>query len=207
MRLSPALVIGCLMAAFSFGVSGQSLGTFGKTWEIAEQDFIEMISQKYAAMEQSGKIDEIRKAQRAKVQSRFERPDAIPGISQASKARSWLYDPTMIVPDPILDHEGNIIVPAGTRVNPLQYRPLTKKVVFFDGDSKEQVAFVEKMLKAEPRTKPVLVSGALGELMRKWGRPVFFDVAARMTKTWGIKHTPAIVKQEGLMLRIDEVEL
>ena len=54
---------------------------------------------------------------------------------------------------------------------------------------------------------PVLVGGSYLELMQAWQQPVYFDQAGRLTGRLGITHVPALVSQEGLKLRIDEMAL
>jgi conjugal transfer pilus assembly protein TraW len=43
--------------------------------------------------------------------------------------------------------------------------------------------------------------------MRKWKRPVYFDQQAALVTKLGIGQVPAIVSQEGKLLRIDELAL
>ncbi|KXS30377.1 MAG: Type-F conjugative transfer system protein TraW, partial [Candidatus Gallionella acididurans] len=43
------------------------------------------------------------------------------------------------------------------------------------------------------------------DLMRKWKIQVFYDQGGTLTRRFGITHVPAIVRQEGKRLRIDEL--
>ncbi|MBK8324891.1 MAG: hypothetical protein IPL06_20020 [Betaproteobacteria bacterium] len=52
--------------------------------------------------------------------------------------------------------------------------------------------------------KPILVAGLL-DLIRRWKRPVFFDQGGALVARLGIRHVPALVSQDGLRLRVDEV--
>ena len=55
--------------------------------------------------------------------------------------------------------------------------------------------------------KPILVGGSYLDLMKSWRTPVFYDQDGLLIKRLGIQHVPAIVSQEGLRLRIDELVL
>jgi len=57
------------------------------------------------------------------------------------------------------------------------------------------------------RVKPILVGGSYVGLMKSWGTPVFYDQEGTLVRKLGISAVPAIVSQEGLRLRIDEVGL
>ena len=41
--------------------------------------------------------------------------------------------------------------------------------------------------------------------MKSWHIPVYYDQQGRLTRRLGIKQVPALVSQEGLRLRIDEL--
>jgi len=93
-------------------------------------------------------------------------------------------------------------------VNPLDYVSLSKKLFFFDARDKAQVRQAEAViLQLDGRVKPILTGGSYMALMRQWKRQVYFDQQGTLVKKLGIEHVPAIVSQEGKMLRIDEIVL
>ena len=59
----------------------------------------------------------------------------------------------------------------------------------------------------DARIKPILVGGSYLDLMKAWRVRVYFDQHGALTRQLGIAQVPAIVSQEGLRLRIDEVVL
>ena len=55
------------------------------------------------------------------------------------------------------------------------------------------------------RVKPILVGGSYLDLMQSWHVPVYYDQQGLLTHRLGITQVPALVSQEGLRLRIDEL--
>ena len=45
------------------------------------------------------------------------------------------------------------------------------------------------------------------DLMKAWRIPVYYDQAGTLTRRFGIRQVPALVSQDGLRLRIDELEI
>jgi conjugal transfer pilus assembly protein TraW len=56
-------------------------------------------------------------------------------------------------------------------------------------------------------TKIVLTGGNPLELEREMGCPIYFDQAGELTTKFNISHVPAIIEQEGRLLRIKEVQI
>lgn len=209
---TPAL-LACL-AVLSFGAAparAADLGTYGETFSISETDILEMLLTKLRAAERSGKIKELNKAFAERVKRRLERPAAVGGVATTVKPRSWLFDPSIIVPDDFRDPAGRLFARRGDRINPLERIPggFNEELIFIDGDDPRQVAMGLARRKAAPdRTHVVLVKGAPLELMRKHKVQLFFDQEGKLTQHFSVRQVPAIVakdKANPLRLRISEV--
>jgi conjugal transfer pilus assembly protein TraW len=99
-----------------------------------------------------------------------------------------------------------VIVPAGTRSNPLDVVTLTRQLLFFDGRDPDQVLLARaKLTELGGRLKPVLVGGSYLDLMRAWQVPVYFDQDGALVRRLGITQVPALVAQDGKRLRVDEL--
>jgi conjugal transfer pilus assembly protein TraW len=187
-------------------VMSDDLGVIGKTYDITERDLIEVIQNKLKRMEKTGELAKFQNDYRNRVTDGIEHPKPIPGIQATDTANTHYYDPSMVTDKDIADATGTILYPRGTRINPLDYIGWNKYLLFVDGRDAKQLEFSKKITAASDRpVKLVLVAGEPLELMRKWKMTIYFDQGGKLTKRFAITQVPAIVRQEGKRLRIDEL--
>jgi len=192
----------------SSAVFAEDLGIIGPVYEIAERDLIEVIQDRLRAMEANGELDAMQDEYREKVIAGIERPRPVPGVVHAESSLTNFIDPTYTLDRDVVDEQGRVIFERGMKINPLDYAGLNKVLVFFDGDNEEQKAFVLRLVEDEALpVKPILVAGAPLELMREWQREVFFDQGGTLARYFKINGSPAVVRQEGKRLRVDEIRL
>lgn len=186
-----------------------TLGVYGKTWEIGERDFLDVMHERTVEFEKSGKFSELKKQAQNKVRDRIMNPTPLAGVKSTvhGSERTYLYDPSFVVEKTIADSQGNIIVPAGRKVSPLHFIPLSKPLLFIDARNPRQVEYAHDFIVKEPRTKVILVAGSWVELTKSWRTQVYYDQAARIVHKFGIEQVPAIVRQQGEVLKIDEIAL
>ena len=133
-------------------------------------------------------------------------PPPVPGLKTVRFPRTFYVDQTFTLERKVTDPQGHVLFAAGTRTNPLEVVSLSKQLLFFDGRDKAQQAVARDLIaKHRGRIKPILVGGSYIELMRAWKVPLYFDQRGTLTRRLGITGVPAVVSQEGLRLRIDEV--
>ncbi len=183
-----------------------SLGTYGHSFEFLEPDLLKQIEHKLKALNEDGTLAEHEMKIMEKTKASVLRPQGVKGMTKAVEDRTFTYDPSLLVPYDLKDHQGRVFHKAGTRVNPLQYKSLSSALVFLDGEDLNQVAWAES-IQAKQTSKVILTSGAPFQLMEKWKVPVYFDQGGTLTKKLGIRHVPALVVQEGLKLKISEIAL
>lgn len=180
--------------------------TVGPVYPIGEPDMLEEIEQKLQAMQDSGRMQQKIAEAIAKSTHTAQYPKPVAGIGTTKKSRTYYYDPSIVATRDILDHEGKVVVKAGTKVNPLDYVRMGEWLVFFDGTDPKQVKLAEDLAKRyEWMIKPVLTSGGPMDLMRRWKQRVYFDQGGSMVQQLGIQNVPALVTQDGKRLRIDEL--
>lgn len=184
----------------------KDLGRIGQVYPIQEMDMLDFIQVGLKELQQSGELEKIRSQMLKTAKTRAERPSPVKSILPTRINRKWLITPSIAFKEDITDAKGQIIVKAGTVVNPLAYVSLTKTLLFYDGDNKAQVAWAlrqNRLLKG--RDKLILVKGSITEQNKIFKKSLFFDQHGRLVGKFEITHTPAIVAQEGMQLRVEEV--
>ncbi|KAA0945923.1 sex pilus assembly and synthesis protein (plasmid) [Pseudomonas veronii 1YdBTEX2] len=191
----------------SFNLHAEQLGQYGNTWNIQEQDAIDMIKGRLGEMEKRGELTKYWNDYRDTQLAGLENPKPLPGIEPVVEPQIRMFDPTYTYAETVKDHLGNVLVPAGTKINPLDYTPLSKAIIFIDGRDPKQLAYAKQRTEEHPRDKVILVAGSFLKLNREWGRPVYFDQQGILTKKFGIERVPAVLTQNGRQLQIEELKL
>lgn len=205
-----ASVAAGLALAISAGTArSEDLGTHGATFAIAEHDILEVIARQLRRAEASGRMGQLQEEFQRRVRARVERPTAAPGVRTTTEPRSWLFDPSIIVPRDFADQRGRVFARQGERVNPLEKLPgFDRVLIFLDGDDSRQVDWAIGQLRehGEHRTRLILTKGAPLELMRRRQVQFYFDQEAKLVTHFGIRQVPARVEKEGSRLRISELQ-
>lgn len=181
-------------------------GVMGRTWVIAETDFLDFIQNKVKAMQENGQWQKLESAFVKRVKAHVTRPEAV-HLPRAEKDKTWLFDPSIEVPHTIYDVEGKVIVQRGVIVNPLDRVNLSSTLIFLDGDDPEQIAWAKNMLEKQEKIKLILTSGSIRKSTDEFRQAVYFDLNAFLTDKFHIKALPALVKQAQNRLMIQEVSL
>ncbi|MBY0281877.1 MAG: type-F conjugative transfer system protein TraW [Alphaproteobacteria bacterium] len=197
-----------------FACNAKDFGVCGKIAPIEEEDPITLIQSKLKTMEERGELERHNRELQKKTRTAIERPKPVEGITKTTKARVFYYDPTYVVQEDLKDHQGRIIHSKGTRLNPLETVIFSQTLLFFDGDDADQFAFAKEKLNeklneklAKSSVKLILVKGAPLALSEELKIPVYFDQSGLLTKKLEIHHVPALVAQEGMRLRIEEIKM
>jgi len=190
----------------SVTVRAQDLGVIGPVYPIAEPSLLEVILAKLREADANGVMARLQRDTQASVKRGIEQPAPVARITKTTQARSFYYDPSIVVPYAITDADGKVIVAPGTTVNPLDTVSLSKRLLFIDARDTAQIGRARGILDAHGgKVKVILTGGSYLELMRHWKRPVFYDQQVQLTARLGIRPVPALVTQEGRRLRIDEI--
>lgn len=197
----PAWLILCVARA-----SAVDLGVIGPTYEISEPHLLQMIEQRLRQKERSGELKRLEAKARARGIETVEHPPPVAGLHSTETARTFYFDPSFTLDRNILGPKGELLFAAGLRKNPLEVVSLSRYLLFFDARDRRQVVRAQQLIAFyQGRVKPILVGGSYLDLMKSWRIPVYYDQQGRLTRRLGIKQVPALVSQEGLRLRIDEL--
>lgn len=199
------LMLLLMLPSLSFAID---LGTIGPAYPIQEPHLLDFIRKRLQEKERSGELKKLEEQARTRAIDMVRYPMPVAGIKAAETARTFYYDPTFTLDRNVLDDRGNLLFSAGMRKNPLEVISLSKHLLFFDARDKRQVIRARELIAFyNGRVKPILVGGSYLDLMKAWRTPVYYDQQGALTRRFGIKQVPAIVSQEGLRLRVDELVL
>ena len=202
-------VVALMLALAGQGLArANDLGPYGETFDIAEVDLLKMLGAKLKRAESSGRIDQLNKQFAATAERHIEEPAPVTGVSHTTKPRSWLFDPSIVVPRDFADQNGRVFAHAGDRINPLERLPTyNKTLIFIDGRDPAEVRFAlsnRKKVGAE-RALIILTGGAPLRIMRSAKVAVYFDQQGILVQKFGITQVPATVERQGNALKISEV--
>jgi len=176
------------------------LGQVAQSFPIKEQDFSEMMKNKLTAIP-SQQWQVHRQKIIDKTKERINRPQGV-RLPRTTKARNFMFDPSITTRQDILDHKGYVLVARGTKANPLDFIRLHQSLLLIDGDDREQVSWGASL-----SGLLVLVQGEPLKLARKLNRQVYFDQYQKIIQKFGIESVPAKVSQSGSQLVIEEIKL
>lgn len=202
-NLIVALLIG---AVVSGAAKSEELGAVGPTYPIAEESAVDTILKKLKEKEKSGELKKIQQEAVKRSVSSAKNPKPVEGLGTVLERSQRLIDPTVTYQKAVTTDEGQIVVPAGAKINPLLITSLSKRLVFFNGNDKAQAEAVRQMVSKEgKKVKPILVAGSWYDTSKAWKTQVYFDQQGKLSQRFGIKAVPTVISQQGAMLLLEEI--
>lgn len=203
LRFLPVVLAPMLGAA---DVQAMDLGVIGPTYAISEPHLLQMIEQRLREKERSGELKRLEEQARGRGIATVKNPLPIAGLRPTETVRTFYFDPSFTLDRNILGAQGELLFTAGTRKNPLEVVSLSRHLLFFDARDPLQIGRARQLIAFyQGRVKPILVGGSFLDVMKSWRIPVYYDQRGLLTRRLGITQVPALVSQEGLRLRIDEL--
>lgn len=196
-----------ILLLVSSNALAKDFGQHGAIFEIKEEGFLTMIYRKLNSLDMKKEKKRMLQVARRSV----EKPAPVMGIKRTEEGRVFTYDPSYVLAGDVHLPGGELLMVAGTKVNPLDHVPMQRKLVFIDGIDEEQIRWVEGQRSAGGITeedKLVLIAGSPFSVESQLGRNVYFDQRGMLTKRFGIKQVPAVVEQaskEDRFLTISEI--
>lgn len=206
--LAALMGVACLGGAVLLTGAGRGeardFGRLGQTYPVAEPDLLATIEARLRRAEASGELAQVNAGFAKRAEAKVRRPDPVAGVTPAERPRSWDYDPSIALDREIRDQKGQLIAAAGQRINPLDFVAMRQDLVFVDGDDAAQLDWATERY-PELKAKIIFISGSPHEAMTARKRRFYFDQQGRLSSKFGIRHTPATVRQWGRVLRVTEM--
>lgn len=117
-------------------------------------------------------------------------PEFVLGIKRATESKIRLYDPSITVPYDLKDHEGRIFHRKGAVVNPLSIRPLTKPLIFVNGEDKDQINWALQEKSRNESVKVILVADHPSSYQKNMDFAFTLTKGARSQKSSESKRCP-----------------
>ena len=171
----------------------------GPTYPITEPDLLTEIERRAAAAQP--KFEAMVRSKAPESHSGFQ---SVP-LPAATKDESRLFDPTYTLPHDIRNDKGEVLYPAGTKVNPYTKVRMPGRFIVI-GPNQKDFEWLDQVAKPVDADK-ILLAGGNVAVVRRTRRKNVFVLDERGVERLGLRAVPAIVQQEGLMLRVTEYAL
>lgn len=177
----------------------KDFGVHGPLFAIQEKNLLEVVYSRLKDLEKEGKIALLQEEMTKKVKKDFQTPYAHP-LPKVIKDNRRLFDPSFVASHQIKDHEGNIMIEKGAKINPLDTFRWGDPLLLLDGEDQAQINWAKSQ-----KGKWVLIKGNPFEIEKTYKRQVFFDQLGRIIHHFEITHVPAKISQQGKLLLIEEL--
>ncbi len=201
-------ISGTILAKTFLDRAGQTtafdLGRIGPVSEIIEPDLAEEIKARVAAVD-------VETRARKRVATYWQRAPFI-DVPKAHERRIRRLDPTVTTENDLRDHEGRLLAPAGTRINPMAALPFTSRILIFDGTDPAERQWVRDHIREDQKT--ILITTRIDRevgwpawksLHQALGRPVYL-LQAKLAERFALEATPTMIEAapDGVTLLITE---
>lgn len=169
----------------------------GETFSIQEENLKSFIQKRVSEVQNKGQIQRL-------LLEKAQNPLSVEGLQEAEKYHSFQLDLSYRAKNDILDARGNLLVPKGTMINPLEKIKLKEGLLFLDGSQPQHIAWARRQ---KGRFKWILVKGKLLEIEQQEKRPIYFDQGGVYCSMFRIRNIPSRVTQKEGLLFIEEMPI
>jgi len=204
----PILVAGIALLMAAPLAMALDLGVQGPTYPVIEPDLLKAIQERLLQKQRSGEIQRLQREAAARAQQLAEAPVPVADLARTTQQRVFHFNPAYTAPRTFYGPSGEVIVAAGTQINPLDYVGLSRPLLFFDARDADQVRKALALNHSHTGgVKLILTAGKPLDFMRRYRIQVFFDQGGTLVHRMGIQQVPALVTQDQKTLRIEELLL
>lgn len=185
------------------------LGQRGPVEEISEPNLMDVIAKRIKAVDWDQK-------KRKAVDNVWNNVQMYP-LPPAPEDRIVKIDPTIEALKDIKDADGNVLVPAGKRVNPLDIQPFNSIVIVFNPLRESEVEAAASMVKSYTQMGQKIIP-VLSEIDKTKGWKMYNDLSKRLNhrvfmltpdlkQRFRIMHTMSVVRASGDYFEVREVKV
>lgn len=198
-------IFGVLLTSLTVTCFSKSFGVVGATFPVLEMSFLDFIELKLKALKDNGTLKTLESEWQRRASRSANRPKPV-GLPRALIKRTYHYDPTVTLTQAIVNEKGQVLYPAGTRVNGLEQRPNYAPCwLFFNADDKAQVLWARHQMALCQQPKLILTGGAVRDAEDALNAVIYFDQSGRLSSRFQLKAVPAAVTREGNRLSVSEL--
>ena len=180
--------------------SGKDLGIHGKLYEIKEEDMLSYVRRKAGAID----MQALRESMEKKFEESYAEHSLVSlDVPSATEERVRYVDPSVVVRNPLYDHSGKMISPAGI-VNPLDHISLSKSIIVLREDQIKRA--LEKTRGSGETAILILTDGDIQKASSLAGQTVY-KASSFVLRRLRIEKVPSLVTQVGKRLRVKEIVL
>ncbi len=193
-----------VIAPFSFA---KDLGAIGAVYPILEPDLLKVIEVHVLTLQKNGELEKLNSNLQKTMQQQLLEPKTVPNLIRTQEPKTRLFDPSIQIPYGLKNAAGEIILPAGTTVNPLDTVSLSYTLVLYNAEDEIQVKWaIAEDQKLKGKDKLILVGGSVVNQSHLFHKAVYFDQGGVITARFQLHQVPVLITQEGKRLKIEEVK-
>ena len=179
---------------------GKDLGIHGKLYEIKEEDMLSYVRRKAGAID----MQALRESMEKKFEESYAEHSLVSlDVPSATEERVRYVDPSVVVRNPLYDHTGKMISPAGI-VNPLDHISLSKSIIVLREDQLKRA--LKKISGNGEKPILILTDGDIQRASSLAGQ-IVYGASPFMLRRLQIEKVPSLVTQDGRKLRVEELTL
>ena len=180
--------------------SDKDLGVHGRLYEIEEEDMLSYVQRKAGEISMAA----LRESMEKKLEESYAKHSFVSlDVPSATEERVRYVDPSVNVRNPLYDHTGKMIFPAGI-VNPLDHVPLSKSILVLREEQIEMA--LEEIGKRGGKPILILTDGNIQRASSLAGQ-VVYKASPFVLKRLQVEKVPSFVTQVGKKLRVEEMIL
>jgi len=177
------------------GRGGRNRPPVGAVYPIKEVDMHEQMQKKFESADWS-KLANAAKLRAMQTQVDVELPSAL-------KDRIRLVDVSAKLPRDVIGPNGEVLATAGTVINPLEHVSLDERFVIFDPNSRYENEVVARW-RRQYSGLTLITTHWDSSVQSKYNTHIFV-LDPLMKRRFQIEHTPSLVEQDGLSIRVTEL--